>query len=290
MKRSTLAWTLAWLGCIASTVSVAATGAATGQNVRKTAEASVLVTGSLEVNPDGTLHGYTLDHPEKLPPVVVEVIGKNIVQWEFKLSASAKEVVKSTMSLRVVAKPVADGKFNVFVQGASFGQAEANAATVSYKEHSAPRYPRLAVEARVSGTVYLLVRVGRDGAVMDVAAEQVNLDQYGTQADMDRFRKILADASIDAATHWTYNLPTKGTSINDPYWVVRVPVNYSLHQMGALDKVHKYGDWDVYIPGPRQTPSWIDAGLANQSPDATPDGSLASGNSSIQLVTRLGGA
>jgi len=286
MKRSTLAWTFALLSCISATVAVAATQ----QNVRKTAEASMLVTGSLEVNPDGTLHGYTLDHPEKLPPVVVEVIGKSIALWEFKLSASTKDVVKSTMNLRVVAKPVGEGKYNVVVQGASFGQTDTNAGTVSYKDHPSPTYPRLAIDARVSGTVYLLVRVGRDGAVMDVAAEQVNLDQYGTQTDMNKYRKVLADASIDAIRHWTYNLPTKGTAINDPYWVVRVPVNFNLHEVGTPDKVHQYGDWNVYIPGPRQTPSWIDVGLANQSPDATPDGSLATGHSAVQLATRLDGA
>jgi len=39
-------------------------------NVRKDAEASMVLTGTVDVNPDGSLHGYTIDRSEKVPPEV----------------------------------------------------------------------------------------------------------------------------------------------------------------------------------------------------------------------------
>ena len=202
---------------------------ANAQAVRKTAEASMLVTGSIELNPDGSLHGYTLDQSEKLPPPVVDIVGKSIPTWQFKLSGTTHELVKTDMSLRVVAKPVGDGKYNVAVEGASFGHPGASAESVTYKDRKAPRYPQLAIDSHVSGTVYLLMRVDRNGNVQDAIAEQVNLEQYSTPLEMEKFRKALASASLDAAKKWTFNPPVTGTTVNDPYWVVRVPVNFNLN-------------------------------------------------------------
>jgi hypothetical protein len=262
------------------------------QAVRKTAEGSMVVTGSLEVNPDGTLHGYTLDQPEKLPPIVVDVLGKSIPHWQFKLSSPTTQVVKTSMSVRVVARPVGEGNYKVSVDGATFGEGEAkaNAATVTYNNRSvAPKYPQMAIDARVSGTAYLVLRIGRDGSVQEAVAEEVDLEQYATQQAMDKFRKVLANASLDAARHWTFHTPTQGTAVNDPYWVVRVPVNFNLTVIGQPNKQHAYGTWQAYIPGPRQTVPWISAELAAESPNAMADGSLSTGHSGLVLATPLGG-
>jgi len=260
------------------------------QSVRKTAEGSMVVTGSLEVNPDGTLHGYTLDQPEKLPPVVVDVLDKSIARWQFKLSSPTTQLVKTSMNVRVVAKPVGDGNYKVAVDGATFGEGEANAATVTYNNRSvAPRYPQMAIDARVSGTAYLVLRIGRDGSVQDAAAEEVDLDQYATQQAMDKFRKVLATASLDAARQWTFHTPTQGSAVNDPYWVVRVPVNFNLAVTDQPNKQHAYGTWQPYIPGPRQTVPWISAELASEAPNAMSDGGLSTGRSGLVLATPLGG-
>ncbi len=275
------------VGILVALVGLATTAVA--DNVRKTAEGSMLVTGSVEVNPDGTLHGYSLDQAEKLPPEVVGVIGKSIATWEFKLSGAARDVVKAKMNLRVVAKPAGNGKYLVGVAGSSFGDTGENTPSITAKDRIQPTYPRMAMESRVSGTVYLLLRVGRDGTVEDAIAEQVNLEQYATPLVMEKLRNAFAKASLDAARHWTYNVPTTGATANDPYWVVRVPVNYYLNFNGSDIVKHSYGQWDAYIPGPRQTAPWINKELASQLPDATPDGSLATGNSPIQLATQLGG-
>jgi len=287
MKRIHIAWLCGWL--LACTI-----GTVAAEDVRKTAEAGMLVTGSIEVNPDGSFHGYTLDQPEKLPPVVVSVIGQTLPTWKFDLSNAAAAVVTTRMSLRVVAKPIGEGNFQVGVQGATFGGRDAQNGpredVVHSKQMEQPHYPQAAIAARVSGTAYLVLRIGRDGTVQEVIAEQVNLDQYGTQPEMKRYRQWLADASLDVARHWTFNVPSRGSQVNDPFWVIRVPVNFSLGTMGTRPAETPYGSWHAYIPGPRETPPWISKTLANESPDALPDGAVGGGDARLRLVTPLSGA
>ncbi|WP_458788826.1 energy transducer TonB [Dyella jiangningensis] len=266
-------------------------GTAHAGNVRKDAEASMVLTGTVDVNPDGSLHGYTIDRSEKVPPEVAAIVDKNIRQWTFNLSAPVTEAVHTKMSLLLLAKPAGEGKFAVTVSGASFGDNNGhNGETVSYKSHDpAPAYPRAAIDARVSGTVFLLLRIGRDGLVQEGVAEQVNLDQYGTANEMRLYRKLLADAALDAGKKWTYNPPTRGKGIDDPYWQVRVPVHFNLLPFGERPK-DDYGHWHGYIPGPRQTPSWISQTLLSEAPDAMAGDGLHAGNALLRLATPLGGS
>ncbi|RDI98753.1 energy transducer TonB [Dyella solisilvae] len=289
MKRQFAVVMFGWL-LVCATTLVTAGEAKTAEAVRKTAQGGMLVTGAIEVNPDGSLHSYTLDQPERLQPVVTDVIGKTLSSWHFNMSAPTTEVVKTKISLRMVARPLGDGRFSVAVEGASFGESGNRDEQVSYKNHQIqPKYPREAINGRVSGKVYLLVRIGRDGTVQEAIAEQVNLDQYGTEAEMDHFRKVLADASLQAAHHWTFNVPTKGLEMDDPYYVARIPCTFSLYGTGTSEP-KGYGKWQTYIPGPRQTAPWVGKALANQSPDAMSGDDLQTGDQRMQLATPVGGA
>lgn len=289
MKRVLAVWMCGWVLVCMANVGAAA-GATSAGAIRKTAEAGMLVTGTIEVNPDGSLHNYTLDQPGKLPPVVVDVVSKTVSSWTFKLSEPTSDVVKTEVSLRVVAKPVGDGKFTVAVQGASFGEPGTRSDEVSYKDRSVqPRYPRDAISARVGGTVYLLVRIGRDGTVQEAIAEQVNLDSYGSEADMNHYRKLLSDSALEAAHHWTYNQPRTGPNVDNPYWTARIPVNFYLAGPGAPPP-KQYGQWAAYFPGPRQTPPWTGKALANEWPDAMSGDELRTGDPRLQLVTPIDGA
>jgi len=281
LARLVLCWV--WLGAVA--------GNAAAGSTRDTAEASMLVTGMVEVNPDGTLHGYTIDQSDKVPPEVMGVIGRSIPHWGFKFSRPVTDVVKTKMNIRMVARKAADGKFYVSVAGTSFGEEGQGADDkVQYKTREpAPKYPRVAIDARVTGTAYLLLRIGRDGTVEEAIAEQVNLGQYGTESEMKRLRNALAGASLEAARQWKYALPTHGPGTADPYWVVRVPVQFNLYQMGEVPKPRPYGSWDVYIPGPRESAPWVTKALLAESPDAVPDGELHTGNALLQLATPPGG-
>lgn len=262
------------------------------QSVRKTAEASMVLTGTVDVNPDGTLRGYTIDKREAVPPDVAAIVDKNVSRWTFKLSAPTTEVIHSKMSLLVLAKPAGDDKYSVTVSGTSFNEDDGKSTEgVSYKSNNAhPAYPQPAVNARVSGTVFVLLRIGRDGLVEDAVAEQVNLDQYGSTSDMRLYRKLFAEASLRAARQWTFNPPTQGKSVDDPYWQARVPVQFSLHKVGEPMEERPYGRWHGYIPGPRETPPWVSKALLSEAPDAMPDNGLHTGNSILQLATPLSGS
>jgi hypothetical protein len=269
-----------------------AVGPAGATNARSSAEASMLVTGTLEINADGTVRGYAIDQPDKLPAPVRDVIQKNVPGWTFKLDPAAAAMVTTKMSLRIAAHHTDDKNYSITIAGASFGDdASTRDETVSYKTRNPPRYPPAAVNARVSGTVYLLMRVGRDGTVQDVIAEQVNLEQYGSKNEMNLYRNILAAASLDAAKSWTYNLPTRGKDVDAPYWIARVPVQFNLGRAGAPKEFHPYGSWHIYIPGPRQEAPWVtDRTLLSEAPDAVPDGSLHSIHAGLTLTNALGGS
>ena len=264
---------------------------AAGPNaVRKRAQASMLVTGVVEVAPDGSVHEYAIDQSDKLPPVVVDLIRKNVPAWTFGpvLVNGQPVVAKAKMSLRIVAKRIDDQHESIGIAGAQFGQEDDDATEhVSYKEHPAPRYPNLSLRAHVSGTVYVLARIDRQGQVADVAVEQVNLGVYASDNEMAEFRKDLAKASLAAVRQWTFNTPTHGKGIARDYWVARIPINYSVN---GYTPVAKYGQWQAYVPGPSEFVPWAhtDTLLAG-SADATPDGSIQQIDQGLHLKTQLGG-
>lgn len=260
-------------------------------DVRRSVEASMLVTGWIEVAPDGSVRDYTVDRPEKIPPIVTDLIKKSVPGWKFHFDEPVDAVQRTKMSLRIKATPVDDKHDSIAISGATFGDGgEAPTDHVSYKDRQPPRYPLDAIASRVSGTVYLIMRVNRQGEVQDVAAEQVNLGVYGREAEMRRFRTMLANAATEAAKKWTYHLPTTGKHLSDPYWDVIVPVQFDLHVYGAPEQ-DTYGKWEPYIPGPRESVPWLKTDTRTaSSPDAIPAGSISQASSSLHLTTALGGA
>jgi hypothetical protein len=283
MKQGVAVWFCAMLACTVLPASAA--------NEHPMAEASMLVTGSLEVNPDGTVHGYTVDQPDKLPVPVRAVLQKNVPTWTFRLDPAPAAMFATKMSLRVVALPTDGKNYSITIGGASFGDNEATRDEyVSYKTRNPPSYPRAAAAAKVSGTVYLLVHVARDGTVQDVIAEQTNLDQYGSEREMKFYRDALANAALSAAKMWTFNTPTKGKDVDASSWLTRVPVRFDVQQ-GSPEQLHPYGSWYIYIPGPRQQATWVsDRSLLSEAPDAVPDGGLHSLHAGLQLTKALGGS
>ncbi len=268
--------------------------AASPQEVRKQAQASLLVTGFVEIEPDGTVKDYVIDQPDKLPPVVTDVISKNVPTWKFEpviVNGTAREA-KSKMSLRIVAKQVDDKHDSVSIAAADFGANDSSAGeTVTYKTRQIPKYPRMSIDARVSGAVYLLVLIDRQGLVGNAIAEQVNLFVYASDRDMDRYRKDLANAALSAVKHWTFNIPSTGKHVNDEHWVARVPINFNLTTDGSTRPQERYGMWQVYIPGPRQIAPWAEKSkLLSDSPDAQPMGTLSQVGEGPRLMTPLGGA
>lgn len=281
MKR----W-LIGLFCVLLSGSALAAGPAA---VRKRVQASMLLTGTIVVAPDGSVGSYAIDKAEKLPPVVTGVIAKSIPAWKFEpILLNGKPVAaKTKMSLRLVAKPVGDDSYSIGIGGAQFGQ-NVPGESITYKEPVRTVYPPQAARDHVSGTVYLLLRVGREGRVQEAEAEQVNLMVVDSDKGMERWRKVLADSALAAARRWTFNLPTSGEHMNDKYWVARVPVMYGLRPVNENDD---YGKWQPYVPGPKQPVPWIDdPQLLSGNADALPDGGIYPLNSGLHLTTPAGGA
>lgn len=251
-------------------------------SVRKRVEGSMLVTGTIEVAPDGTVSGYRLDRPEKLPPVVIDLLGKSVPHWTFQpvLLQGRPVPAKARMSLRLGARPQGDGSYEVAIRGAYFGEPSSKIKG----EMRAPGYPGAAIDARVAGTVYLLLRIDPAGKVSDAVAEQVNLEVVASDTVLKRWRRLFANVSIEAARRWTFNpvSPEEGAA----YRVVRVPVAYRLHALGAAEP-DTYGQWQAYIPGPVEPAPWLDAGKLLTGPaDALP-GDGVYGQSELLLLTPL---
>jgi hypothetical protein len=266
--------------------------AGTTTDIAKQAEASMLVTGSVVVSPDGSVQSYLLDHPEKLPSGVVALIAKTVPTWTFQPVVVDGKVVnaKAAMSLRVVARKMDKDQVEARVAGVSFGVNDA-AEDGSYKSAPSPIYPRSAIGDHVSGTVYLLLKIGRDGAVQDAAVEQVNLFALASERTMKRWRKELADASLVAARRWTFNPPTAGGLAGSSSWNARIPITYCL--MGdSTPCAYGYGAWQGYVRGPSEPIPWLaPAELASGSVDATPDGGMRTlAANGLHLKTPLDGS
>ena len=276
---------MAGLMLMALTFAVSAAGPS---EVRKRAEASMLVTGWIEVMPDGSVHGYTIDHPEKLPPAVVSLIQNNVPTWKFKPEGSLQAIERARMNLRIVAKRLDDTHDTIAIAGTNFDKPYIPDQSPTYKDRLQPKYPREAIDARVDGTVYLLLRIGRDGTVMNAGVEQVNLREYGSDSEMLHFRESLADSALYAAKRWTFHIPTSGSTANDPFWDIVVPVNYHLNIEGS-PRSDTYGTWQGYIPGPREAIPWLqqNATQPSQSDDAIPDDDIAQADERLQLQTPL---
>lgn len=257
----------------------------------KRAEASMLVTGRIVVAPDGSVHGFTLDHADQLPAPVAHLIGSNVPRWRFQpvLKDGQPVMAQATMNLRVVATPQGGKDYTLAIRGVHFGT-DGEAFGRERIKTVPPRYPQAAIRARVSGDVYLVLKINPAGQVADVMAEQVNLGIAGTERQMKMMRSMLARSAVDAARSWVFKPLDPGAAPVDRY--VRAPVSYHLREFGEPVR-SGVGQWHVYIPGPHEAVPWFDrAGMLTDSADALPDDGLYlySARGALHLITPPGGA
>lgn len=251
-------------------VAVAGAGK-TPESVRKQIEASMLLTGAIEIEADGSVRGYSIDNEDKVPDYVLAGIGKWVPAWRFKpVLVDGKAVpARAKMSLRMGAEPSGDDSFSIYIAGASFGESGARTTdSIARLERKPPVFPRDIANMGGKGTVYLLLKIGRQGTVEDVVAEQVNLTAYASEPEMKRIRRRLAAAAVKRAWEWTFDAPSTGELAGADFWSVRVPVEFSYRG----DKEVAYGQWEGYLPGPHTRAPW----LADE--DSTGGDALASGD------------
>jgi hypothetical protein len=276
---------------IVGVTSLAITGLALAAGpgaVRKQVEASMLLTGTIVVAPDGSVKSYELDKAEKIPANITALVSNATQQWHFDPVMRDGQAVtaKARMSLRVVAKHETpdSSDYTARISGATFGDYDAASTDqITYIERNPPVYPQVAARGHVGGTVYVLLRIGRDGKVVDAEAEQVNLNIVSSDAEMKAWRKVLASPSVSAARHWTFHIPTTGLHANDPYYVTRVPIVYRTERTSPDAE---YATWQAYVPGPKDRVSWADdESAAGGGTDALPDGQIQLVGTGLKLTT-----
>ncbi len=271
------------MGLLLATCVGAAAAAGGPGGVRKQVESSMLVKGTIDLHPDGRVAGYALDNPNAVPEGIAGMIARAVPQWRFepvKVDDGATRG-RASMSLRIVARKMDSGDFSVEIRAAQFGQDRPGEAVTGVKL-SPPRYPEKAAVGGVGGTVYTVVKIGRDGRVEDAVAEQVNLRVISSENDMGQWRDVLAKAALRAAKTWTFSPPTRGEAVDEPYWSARVPVDFVAPDKRPV----KDGQWEAYVPGPSSSIPWSTGDTAS-SADALPAGGVYPVGSGPRLLTAL---
>ena len=112
----------------------AVTIAARPAQLPEQAELSMLVTGTLELEPDGRVARWQVDDPEQLPDFVVELIGKAAPQWKFEpvLVEGEPVATRASASLRVVAQRTGEDSYKVTIRSAHFGDEAMGAEATSW--------------------------------------------------------------------------------------------------------------------------------------------------------------
>jgi len=252
--------------------------------VRQQIESSLLVKGTIDIKADGSVAGYALQPGKPLPSGIVAMLDRVVPQWRFEPIELSQGTTRgrATMSVRVVAKKLDADNFSIEIRGAKFGDDDEGQSGPGKNTLFPPRYPEQAARAGVSGTVYTVLRIGRDGRVEDAIAEQVNLRVVAGESAMQRWRDLLAKAAIRAAKEWTFEAPGKGIAVDAPYWSARVPVDFIAPGFTLPDE----GQWHAYVPGPRATIPWR-TGESDTAADAVAGGGVYPLDGGPRLLTAL---
>ncbi|MEA5124730.1 hypothetical protein [Xanthomonas floridensis] len=260
-------------------------------SVRQQIEASMNVSGELTLTPAGAVTEVKLEDEQRLPAVVREKVKQSVASWRFDPVKDDGTALPTQlpMSLLLVARPVDDNQYQVSIRSAHFGGQAEQGDAAQAKDMAPPPYPVNAFRGGATGVVYLLLKIGRDGKVEDVVAEQVNLTALVPESKRARWRKEFADASMAKARSWTFTPPTAGPERNAPFWEMRVPVTFDI-AASEKDLDAKQKKWQSYLPGPRQSASWSTqrSAATTDSPDALPGSGLFSlHGEGVRLMTPL---
>ncbi|WP_163839255.1 hypothetical protein [Pseudoxanthomonas sacheonensis] len=247
-----------WWGLVLAIGMFVVTGLASAQesvgvvetgDLRNQVVGSMRLTGTLAIGADGKITGYAIDHSEKVPPEVLRHVARYVPRWRVvKKDGGAGN---KRFSVRVMATPRGDGYFALSLVGASIMEKQRpEEAVVADGRLRRPQYPRSLGHIGVSGTVYVVAKVGRDGEVEDLVTEQVNLNFVGSPAEVAKARADFAAHTAAAVRQWKFRFPKVGPLAGQPYLVVRVPMVY-------VTKWPGYAEWEYYVPGPRRAVPWV---------------------------------
>jgi len=219
----------------------------------KQVEASMLVKGRIDVSAEGYVTGYMLDDPHAAGAEVQAHLDRHLSAWKLVPAMEEGRPVASSakFSVRVVAKRSDAERTSLAIVAAHIDDGLPEEARVR-RAHAleAPAYPRDMAKLGASGVVYVLVKVDRQGQVVDAHAERVNLTVLAPAQVAGGIRQRLATTALAVAPRWTFRVPDVGPYAGEDFHVVRVPVEFSL-----VGGERKEG-WTVYLPGERSRPAW----------------------------------
>src|SRR3546814_2743022 len=105
--RSTMNRTWVTQGVVAMLLAVAAVAVAVPKDVREQTEASMLLTGKISINADGSVAGYEILQADKVPDYVLSNLAAWVPDWRFKpVLVGGKAVpARATMTVRMLDRP-----------------------------------------------------------------------------------------------------------------------------------------------------------------------------------------
>lgn len=252
------------------------------------AESSLTVLGNIDITADGKVTGYTLDAAESLPKGVVAMIARTVPQWRFEpVELPAGTISRTRMYLQFIARKREDGDYTVELASASFDtDGPAQERVTVARRGRMPDYPAELAAMGVNGTVYVVIKVDRDGKVSEADVSHVNLRTSGSEAQMAGWREQLSKSSLRALRGWRFQPPSAGPDAGQDSWTGLLPVAFTVEGFSRPEP----GKWETYIPGPRKTILWRDAvGGAAASSDALPANQFHTDGSGRRLTTPLMG-
>lgn len=284
--------TLAVMPSLILIVALAIAAANAGKSeveMRRQAESSLLVRGTIDITADGNVLGYALDASEKIPPGVADMVARLAPQWRFEpIPLPNNAVGRTDMHLLFVASTLENGDYRVELRNVSFSTDRPPQERLTIARRGRPvEYPSDLNAMGVGGTVYVELQVGRDGKVMNLGVSKVNLTTVGSETEMEKWRAKLAAASIKAVRGWRFAPPTAGEDVDALSWNGTLPISFSQWNEARP----KPGRWQTYIPGPRNALPWLDTlnTAVDNNDTLTPD-QLHSGKESRRLIVPLEGS
>lgn len=273
-----------WLAVLVIAVgSASATGPA---GVRRTVEASMLLTGIIDVDAQGQVTRFKLDDRALVPPELVRMVETAVPSWTFEpvLDHGKAVASSSNATLRLLARE-RDGQVFVQVADANFSAVRSEDLAKAMERGSKltpPAYPLDALESGIKGIVYVVISIDAQGMVADAIAEQVNLTVVGSDQQMKKGRNLLARAALVAARKWTFDVGTLPAPGPGQPRLVRVPINFAFHGDVMAGKY----EWSPYVPGPKQRAPWMGDGDTGNS-DALVPGKIFIAGTGPRLLTDL---
>lgn len=268
-------------------------GAVDESKLIEKAEMSMLVSGSIDMRPDGSVERYEIDHSEKLSQAVAQLIGAQVSQWRFEpVLVDGKPVAaKTKMSLRIVAKPIDEQNFNVRIQSASFSGGKDGAherISVLKRTSLGPMVQAMMSVGIDAAEMYLALKIGKDGRVLDAIVEQVNLYGLASEKEMEYIQKTLGKPAVKVVRQWTFAVPAREPE-GEEYWSGTLPISFRLSGGGYSPPadMQAHEEWRMYVPGPCTPIPWRMDADGRCDDDAAPEGVLSLDNAGPKLLTPL---